>query len=259
MSKMRAPIIICLAIILLTACSPSPQVIQTAIAQTQAAWSPTPTSTYSPTPRPTSTPTLTSTPTPMPTHIPVVLYSDDFSNNQSGWLQSNNAGVKYQYSGGQYVISRPKGNYMNWDCANRSFTDAVLNVDVILVSGDASLTGPVILWRYVDTNNHYSLRLTSGNGSFVIEKKISGEWKTLYDWSSSSTIKRGNQINKITIAFGGGTSSIYINDNYVTSIQDNSFITGDICLGASSEESSAVEVSFDNLVIYTIDSWTPPK
>ena len=59
MNNMRALIIICLAIILLTACSPSPLIIQTAIAQTQAAWSPTPTSTYSPTPISTPKPTLT--------------------------------------------------------------------------------------------------------------------------------------------------------------------------------------------------------
>jgi hypothetical protein len=256
MTKINVSLI--LIVCLLSACAPSPEAIQKAIAETQAAW--TPTSTSSSTPKPTLTPlpTITSTPTSKPTNVPVVLYSDDFSNNQSGWLQSNNGGVKYQYSGGQYVISRPKGNYINWACANRSFTDAVLTVDTLLVSGVAAETGPVVLWRSVDNKNFYYLQITL-DGYYGLDKEFRGVWQQLFDWSFSETINRGSQINKITIAFGGGTSAIYINDKYVTSLQDTAFTTGDICLGASSSVTSAVEVSFDNLVIYTIDSWTPPK
>jgi hypothetical protein len=182
-----------------------------------------------------------------------VLYSDDFSNNQSGWLRSSSAGVKYQYSGGQYVISRPKGGFVNWACGNRSFTNAVITVDAILVSGGSDQTGPLVIWRYVDANNFYSLRLT-GDGNLVIEKRFRSEWQTLYDWAFSYSINRGQRINKIAISFYGGTSALYINDKYVTSVQDSAFTTGDICLGAFSGKTSAVEVSFDNLVIYTFIS-----
>jgi hypothetical protein len=61
MKKKRITIIVCLATILLAACAPSPQTIQTAIAQTQAA---NPTSTFTlvpPTDTPTETPSETST------------------------------------------------------------------------------------------------------------------------------------------------------------------------------------------------------
>jgi hypothetical protein len=260
MNEKRVTIIICLATILLAACAPSPQAIETAMAKTQAAWTPTPTFTSTPTPRPTFTPTLTSTSTPMPTRVPVVLYSDDFSNRLSGWLVSNynNNGGKYQYSGGQYVISRPKGNWINWACANRSFTDAVITIDTILVSGSGNQIGPAILWRYVDTNNFYYFELT-GDGEYVLDKEVKGVWQNLRKWTFSSAINKAQQINNITISFGGGTSAIYINGTYVTNLQDTEFTTGDICLGAASSDTSAVEVSFDNLVIYTIDSWTAPK
>jgi hypothetical protein len=59
MNKKRVTSIVCLAIIILTACAPSPQAIQTAIAQTQAA---NPTSTSTPLP-PTETPIFTPSPT----------------------------------------------------------------------------------------------------------------------------------------------------------------------------------------------------
>ena len=66
-TKIFRTLITCWSIILLTACAPSLQAIQTAIAQTQAAWTPTntPTSTFTPTS--TWTPTSTSTPTFTPT------------------------------------------------------------------------------------------------------------------------------------------------------------------------------------------------
>ena len=255
MNKIRL-LILAFSICLLAACAPSAQAIQAAIAQTQAAWTPTPTSTFTTTPTQTSTPTPTFTPRPTP--VPVVLYSDDFSNNQSGWIQTNNAGIKFKYSGGQYVISRPKGIMsMSW-AAYRKFSDAVLTVDAYLVSGDSGQTGPVVLWRYVDKNNFYSLQLT-GDGQLAIAKEYKGEFQKLYGWAPSYAIHTGQQINKIAIAFGGGTFAIYINNRYVTSIQDSSLTTGDIGLGAFSGETSAVEVSFDNLVIYSFDSWTPPE
>ena len=67
MNKKRVTIIICLATILMVACSPSLQAVQTAIAQTQSAWTPTPTLTIQPTAtlQPTAifTPTTSLTPT----------------------------------------------------------------------------------------------------------------------------------------------------------------------------------------------------
>jgi hypothetical protein len=68
----------------------------------------------------------------------------------------------------------------HYGCANRSLTDAVLTVDAILVSGDAVQTGPLVIWRYVDDNNFYSLWLT-GDGNLLISKRFKGEYQTLYD------------------------------------------------------------------------------
>jgi hypothetical protein len=261
MGKIRF-ITIALSICLLAACAPSAQAIQTAIAQTQAAIptktpNPNPTSTLTPTVTLTIKPTLTSSLTSLPTTVPVMFYSDDFSSDRN-WLQSNGSGAMFQYSGGQYIISRPKGNYVNWACANRSLTDTVLAVDVLVVSGDFKQTGPVFLWRYVDTNNHYYLQIT-GAGYYVFDKKFYGKWQTQSSWLFSDAIKRGKKVNRITIAFSNGTSALYINNKYVRSMQDSDFTKGDICLGAASSDTSEVEVSFDNLVIYTYDSWTPPK
>jgi hypothetical protein len=239
-----------LVICLLGACAPSAQAIQTAIAETQAAWTPTPTSTF--------TPTFTQTPIPtqIPTPMPVVLYSDDFSNNQSGWQQSDSEGIKWMYSGGQYVLSDAWG--WLWSCANRNFSNAVLTVDLINISGDTEKTGSLINWRYNKIDGQYTLRLT-GDGYVTIEKVANTEWQKLYEKTDNTAINKGQQINHIAISFDGDTSVIYANDKYITTIKDSLFMSGDICLGAFSTDRNPVEVSYDNLIIYTIDSWTPPN
>jgi hypothetical protein len=249
MSRIKI-IILILGVGLLAACAPSPQVIQTAIAETQAAWEPNITSTL--------IPISISTSTSMPTPVPVVLYSDDFSNIQSGWDQSDSQGIRWMYSGGQYVLSDAWGWLHN--CAQRNLTDAVLTVDVIHVSGDAGLTGAIINWRYHDDIGYYSLRLF-GDGYLTIEKvSMTGAgYQKLNDRIFNAAINTNQNINHIAISFKGENSTIYINGKYVTSIKDSSFTTGDFCLGAFASKTSPVEVSFDNLVVYTIDSWTPPE
>ena len=82
---MRATIIICLAIILLAACSPSPQAFETAIAETQSVWTQIPSST----PQPTYTiqPTIVVTRVVVQTPIPLnkgsckPLINMDYSDN----------------------------------------------------------------------------------------------------------------------------------------------------------------------------------
>jgi len=65
---MKRVISVLIALVFLSACAPSPQAIQTAIAKTQAAWTPTHTVTLTPSP----TSTLTSIPLP-PTHTSLPL------------------------------------------------------------------------------------------------------------------------------------------------------------------------------------------
>jgi hypothetical protein len=211
------------------------------------------------TPSPTSTPTLAFT--PQPSAIPGVLYSDDFSNNQSGWRQSDDAGEQFQYSDGQYVISFPKDGLIHLTCANRKFTDAVLTVDSMFVSGDANYTWSWVVWRFIDINNFYVLEF-NGNGDFCVSRRLNGNYNALtinqLD-STSGELKQGQQWNNIAISSKDGSSSISLNGKFVASVQDSAFTSGDVCLGATAIGTSTGKVAFDNLVIYAIGSWSLPK
>ncbi len=213
-------------------------------------------------PTPTSTPTSTPIPsaTPKPTQIPIVLYSDDFSNNQSGWMQSNDENGKFQYLDGHYVIDLPASNNFVTVCPNLNYTDAVLSVDAIYTSGDVKLGGPLVIWREIDSNNFYAFSFNGAN-SLGVFKQFNDQWFPFGNIiiPSKVHINGEKQTNKIAISFKGGISAIYLNGRFVTSIKNSTFTTGGICLGAESSETSPVEVSFDNLVVYSINNWTPPS
>jgi hypothetical protein len=211
------------------------------------------------TPSPTSTPTLAFTPPPSP--IPGVFYSDDFSNTQSGWQQSDNAGEEFQYSDGQYVISVPGDGKMHLACANRNFTDGVVTIDSMFISGDLDNTWSWVVWDYVDNNNFYVLEFNQ-DGGFCVAKRFNGDYHALANKKldpTSGELNKGQQWNKIAISSSKGSSSISFNGKYVAGIVDSEFTSGDVCLGASSIGKSKVKIAYDNLVIYATGAWIPPK
>ena len=219
------------------------------------------TATHIPTIRPPVKPIINPTfaPSIVPTKMPISIYYDNFSNNLSGWNVSDISDGKFQYSsGGQYVISRPQGNFISWGCGGKIFNDAVITIDTQLVEGTSEQTGSVIIWSEIDANNFYEVEL-EGNGYWRFQKLINGQWQELVTWVFAPALNRGIQLNKIIIVFDGGNSTFYFNDVYIESVQDSTFTSGQICLGAFSGETSAVKVAFDNLQVFTIDSWTPPK
>jgi hypothetical protein len=210
-------------------------------------------------PSPTSMPTPTSLSTPLPSPVPGVLYSDDFSNNQSGWQQSNNAGEEFQYSDGQYVIGFPGDGLAHLACAHRNFSDAVLTVDSVFLSGDADHTWSWVIWRFIDIHNFYILEFNA-EGDFCVSKRSDGNYQALainHLDSTSGILKKGKQWNSIAIFSKNGASSISFNGNYVANVADSQFPSGDICLGATSIGTGTGTVAFDNLVVYAIDAWAP--
>jgi hypothetical protein len=138
-----------------------------------------------------------------------------------------------------------------------------MTVDVTQMSGDADQSGSIINWR-VNDNGYYSLRIF-GNSSYVIEKIIFNnsqtDWQVWQDKQINPAINKEPQINHISVAMNGVLSTIYINNKYVIEIQDSAsgFFAGDICLGAFTSGTSEVEIAYDNLIVYELDSWTPPR
>jgi hypothetical protein len=251
---MKRFILFTFALIFIVACKPLalPTVVSTE--------TPTLTPTLTPTPFPTATPapTYTATVDPLKTAL---LYSDDFSNDQSGWTVSADDQSKYYYSNGEYFIQALKSNFYFYVTGDHNFTDSVLTVDLRHVSGDDKLTGGMIFWHYYNSDNFFALSV-SGDGSYSIHRFLKGVFGEITLPAFSPDLKTNGSTNQITIEQNGDRSDIYFNGRFASSFSDPSLPYGSVGMGAYPDLSSDVEVAFDNLAVYKYDlnsAYTPPE
>jgi hypothetical protein len=142
----------------LTACSPQPQATDL----------PAYTATISPTPLPTQTTLATLDPL-----ANTLLYSDDFSDDQSGWEAADDNQSKFSYADGRYFIQAASSEQYYLMTSADTFGDGVLNVDVQQMSGDDQLTGGMVFWRYRDNDNFFALSISDA-GTFSIHRYLDG-------------------------------------------------------------------------------------
>ncbi|MCX7854712.1 MAG: DUF1080 domain-containing protein [Anaerolineae bacterium] len=178
-----------------------------------------------------------------------VLFQDDFSDPKSGWeVGEYDAGEVGYGDGYYYVISYGDANTM-WGVANRSFTDVVIEVDTIQVSGPANNnTDYGVICRTADSGSGtgYYL-LISGDGYYAIVKGTDEGYEWLVDFTKSSAIRQGNTSNHLRAVCQGSKLSLTVNGVLLVEAEDSDFTSGDIALTATSYEDTPTEVRFDNL------------
>lgn len=214
-------------------------------------------------PSKTAIPAATLYPTRTPTPAdPNILFSDDFTNMNSGWWQTEDSQAMLNYDLGTYQISGTNTDFINWSVYDKSFDNGVFTVNVKRLSGSYADSSVVLFWRVsVDGNSYYSLSV-DGLGNYQAGKQIAGEYSPLSTIDGSSYWNTNDLINKVTISFNENNADIFFNDHYEMSFQDSSLEYGNLALGAFGVESRYYKYAFDNLFVYKYDpsnAYTPIK
>lgn len=211
----------------------------------------TPTLTPTHTPTPTSTPMPTSTPTPTPTPIPTttVLFSDDFSDPNSGWRIYDGIYGQVGYENGYYYVEDSAlYNGIMWGNIQLSFSDFILEIETWLIDG-TDYNWQSVSCRVQDDYNYYSFGISAGGG-YLIEKVANGEQVLLRAPVSSSYINQGvGAVNLIHIECIGSSLSFSVNGHLLAQVTDNALSSGSISLDANAKNDTFTKVAFDNLVI----------
>mgnify|MGYP001089924900 CR=1 FL=1 len=178
-----------------------------------------------------------------------IIFQDDFSDPDSGWEVGKYDEGSVGYKNGAYVvISYSNGDTM-WGVANRSFDDIVIEVDATQVAaGPESDNDYGVICREQGDGNGYYL-LLSGDGYYAIIKAQDNEFYYLVDWTETEAIHKGNATNHIRAVCNGTSLELSVNGEYLASVEDNAFASGDIALTATTYEDAATEIHFDNLVV----------
>lgn len=178
-----------------------------------------------------------------------VLYQDDFSNLDSGWISvlDLKGFMDYYSSGFRIWVNTPGYNY--WSTPGLQFNDVIINVDAARIGGpDENRFG--VICRYKDVNNYYFFVISS-DGYFGIGKVINGLTSLLGHEMMiyNPGILSGLLPNHLQAECNKDILTLYINGQPAGMAVDNDLSGGDVGLLAGAFGTPGVDILFDNFVV----------
>ncbi|MEH2440412.1 AAA-like domain-containing protein [Nostoc sp.] len=187
--------------------------------------------------------------------FPNIVLAEDFKYPSKKWTKDALVSIK---NGGLFHPETKNNNFKLsiWGNKNQIFKDFDFSVDVKKVNGtDDSAFGVI---ARTSENNKSSVRqnfyylLIKGNGEFAMGKLIaSNKWKEKVGWQHSTSIKRGNSINRLRIVCYGKRVIGWINSQRVGIFEDDSYTSGKIGVISLRGSDDGAAVYFDNVIFKT--------
>lgn len=173
-------------------------------------------------------------------------YADDFSDPSSGWFIYEDSSVNYGYVGGEYQIWVKNPDDGRWVTPGAKASDFTVAVSARRTSGNDGPYG-ILFGISQDWNELYEVSI---NEDYYAIWKYDSGW-SLLTWSPSPAIQTGTAWNRVKVTREGTAISLYINDQFQTTVNDGSF-TGfrRIGLSAYSPTGSGLDVRFDDFALY---------
>ncbi len=151
-----------------------------------------------------------------------------------------------------YHILMKEENLAVWSATQEAYSDFILEVDARQVSGPVGEYG--LIFRKEAGYKYYQF-IVSGNGYYKINKSLkkgAEGLENIKDWTVSTHIKSGKEINRLKVIAHGSQIIVFVNDEYLSTVTDSSFVKGGvgICIGTWDEPN--VHVHFDNFKVSPI-------
>jgi hypothetical protein len=203
-----------------------------------------------------------------------ILFSDDFSDENSGWSQFSNVGGTSGYETGIYRIYVSEPYLYYWATPGKNFIDVRVEVDATKAGGPDENDFGVICRKkrrediYIfnftsvsyngnsktmeDDMGYFYFFLISSDGYYSIGKSVGDTMIYIgqNEQVPSDAINLGLDTNHIRADCVGSELSLYVNSILVTSVTDNEFAVGDVGLMAGTYDTPGTDIHFDNFVVY---------
>jgi hypothetical protein len=204
-------------------------------------------------PPPTARPTREAQPPPTEEDSPAtlnLLLEEDFNNPATiPWPEQDTANFTLTYINGTYEILVKTEDYVIYAIpfdAEVQAADVNLEVETWISQGD-TVSGSALICRFTkEPLSFYEFEIAM-DGYFAISKYTNNSWTQLVDYTESSAIKQGNQVNVIQAACQGSALTFYINGQKVGEATDFELSSGYFGFaGVTYPEKPNVRVRFDN-------------
>jgi serine/threonine protein kinase len=178
------------------------------------------------------------------------LFSDDFSNPQSGWPSDQTQFGQYGYQAERYRILAIGEGSVPWVSRDGTYDNLSLYADATPISGNGYYG---LLCRIQNDRQNFYYFVLGSDGSYDIGKLRDGEIRSLFADGTrySDSINQGNQTNRIRADCTGSTLRLYANDVLLDEATDTDFSSGKSGMSVSASDTQGFEVIFDNFLVTT--------
>jgi hypothetical protein len=181
----------------------------------------------------------------------VVLFSDSFGSKKSNWrLITSNLGSRIAFEHQGLRITINEINYAYWTTPGKQFGDVRVLVSASRLGGPNDNYFGVIC-RFQSPESYYGF-LASSDGYYGILKVTNGQFELLGspNMDYSDVIIKDRATNRVRGDCIGSSLSLYVNGILLKTVEDSEFHTGDVGLIAGSHEIWAVDILFDDFIVY---------
>lgn len=153
------------------------------------------------------------------------------------------------FNGGALHSSVPsKGYYVACFARTTNFSNFAYQVQMTILKGDEG----GVLFRANPTSYQYYFLIISRSGTYSLYLSKDKQHNLSIAGDKSSAIKTAaGQANLVTVIAKGGTISLYINKQFVGSVNDSTFNAGQIGV-LSSDNTNSTEVAFNNAQVWKV-------
>jgi hypothetical protein len=138
---------------------------------------------------------------------------------------------------------------------DHSSDDFILEIEATPLSGPTSdFNGYGLVYRAQDVVSYYVFAVGS-DGYYAVLRVAGGEETPLADWQQFPHVRRGQQTNRLRVACTGPTCRFYVNDEYATTVEDATWLAGDVGLWVHSFGDASVVVQFANVGGWKDKGW----
>ncbi|MEH1949562.1 MAG: AAA-like domain-containing protein [Nostoc sp.] len=184
-----------------------------------------------------------------------LVLKDDFKHPSQTWSKDTSASIT---NGGLLhpISKNNKFSLSIWDNKSQKIQDIDFSVDAKKDNG-TDYSGFGIVARTSDNNKSnrgvkFYYLLIKGNGEFAMGKRIaSNKWEHKVGWQYSTSIKQGNNLNRLRIVCNGTRVIGWINDQRVGMFEDDAYTSGNFGVISLQGSDDGIAVYFDNILVKT--------
>ena len=175
--------------------------------------------------------------------------SFDVPDAWENYLNSN--GAELSVENGIYRAYTPNPGYL-WGLNTQEHTDVVEEVEITPLTIFQDVGGGIMCRADFRNNGDGYYFMISPNGSYSIQIGRGTGLTPLVDWSRSKAVHSGIDRNTIRAVCVNNQLAMYVNDQLVASITDDTYASGYAGLAIASGDNSA-DMAFDNVMLYTVE------